>query len=62
MIEVAVAFVAAGGAIVVALVNVRKQNSREHAENGTKLDGISYVLGKVEQKLDDHIDNHRRHP
>jgi len=60
MIEVAVAVVAAGGAIVVALVNVRKQNSREHAENGSKLDDISYVLGKVEQKLDDHIDHHGR--
>ena len=49
--------------VLVALVNkTRSENARDHAENGRKLDGISYQIGKVEQKIDHHITHHKDRP
>lgn len=53
------ALVTTVGTIVVATIqSLRKQNTREHAENTGRLDKIIHGLGRVEQKIDHHIDHH----
>lgn len=60
MNEIVVAIIGAVAIIIVALIEtLRRQNRAEHAENGAKLDGISFMLGKVDQKIDDHINDHK---
>lgn len=67
MTEIAVAIVAAIGAIIVAMIEaVRRQNTREHGETGTKIDGLSYQLGQIDanltavhDKVDNHLADHR---
>lgn len=59
MTAIWVAVVTAVGTIVVAAIqSLRKQNSREHQENTGRLDKIIHGLGRVEQKIDHHIDHH----
>lgn len=60
--DIIVAVIVVLGPILAGLIHIRRKDRAEHAENGAKLDGISYTLGKVEQKLDDHIDHHGRTP
>lgn len=67
MTEIAVAAVAAVGAVIVAMIEaVRRQNTREHGETGTKIDNLGYTLGKIDasiaavhDKVDNHLDDHR---
>ena len=63
MTAIWVAIVTAIGTIVVAAIqSLRRQNTREHAENTGRLDKIIHGLGRVEQKIDHHIDNHGGKP
>lgn len=36
-----------------------RRNSAEHAENAGRLDAVLTATGRIEQKLDDHLENHR---
>ena len=60
--DITVAVIGAVAVIVVAAIErVRRQNSREHAENGARIGGLDYTLGKIDGKLDhlhDKIDTH----
>lgn len=66
-VEVQVAAVGAIALIIVALIErVRRQNSREHGETGTRIDSLHYTLGKIDatldavhDKIDNHLDDHR---
>jgi len=60
MNEIVIACIGTVGLIIVALIQtLRRQNREEHLENGAKLDGISFMLGKVDQKIDDHLNDHK---
>jgi len=52
MEAIAVALIAAVGGIITALVQKgRKENTRDHAM-------VVDALGRIEEKIDDHINNH----
>lgn len=54
-----IACITASSAVVVAVVGrARRQNSREHGETSSRLDRAIHIMGRVEQKLDDHIEGH----
>lgn len=67
MTEVLVALVGASGIVTVALIEkVRRQNSREHQENGGRIQSLHFTLGQIDGKLDgvtskidNHLDDHR---
>lgn len=62
MTAVTVAAITALGAVIVALVErSRRQNSREHGETSHRLDKVLHGLGRVEQKIDGHLTDHRGH-
>lgn len=47
-------------AVLVALIQYgHRRNTKEHADNAERLDGILLGMGRMEQKLDDHLDAHR---
>lgn len=53
---------AVGGAftVLVALVERgRRQNGREHGENSKRLDKVLHQLGRLDGKLEQHLDDHR---
>lgn len=61
MIEILVALITTLGVITVAMIqSVRHQNSREHGENARRLDRIISSVGRVEGKLDQHLDDHTK--
>lgn len=57
--DLIIALVVTGGGIIGGLIHIRRRDRQEHAENGAKLDGISFMLGKVDQKIDDHLTDHK---
>lgn len=53
--DIAVAVVAGLFSVVVALIHLlRRDNRRDHAD-------VSRALGRIEGKLDAHVEDHRRH-
>jgi hypothetical protein len=59
MTGILIAAVGALGAVLVALIERgRRQNTREHGETVTRLDKVLHGLGRVEQKIDTHLDDH----
>lgn len=53
--EVVVSIVAGGFSVVVALIGrLMRQNRRDHGD-------VSRALGRIEGKLDAHVDDHRAH-
>jgi hypothetical protein len=57
---VMVAVVGAVGSILVALIQRgHKRNSQEHQENAGRLDSILIATGRIEEKIDEHLDNHK---
>lgn len=61
MIQIAVALITTLGVVTVAMIqSVRHQNTREHGENARRLDRIISSVGRVEGKLDRHIDDHEK--
>ena len=53
--EVVVALIAGGFSIIVALLHrLGRQNKRDHGD-------VSRALGRIEGKLDAHVDDHRAH-
>lgn len=57
--EVAVALIAGGFSVVVALLEfARRQNNRDHAYNSERLDHLISKVDRVDTKLDGHITWH----
>lgn|GEM_PF-4984143 len=53
--EIVVALIAGGFSVVVALIGrLMRQNKRDHGD-------VSRALGRIEGKLDAHVDDHRAH-
>lgn len=60
MTAVMVAVVTALGGVLVALIERgRRQNSREHGHTMTRLDKVLTTLGRVEEKVDAHLTDHK---
>jgi len=53
--------VLAPGGILVTLVQLKKENARDHAENSVKLDRVIEVSEDTRERLNDHIDYHLKH-
>jgi len=52
--QVLVAFVGGGFAVVVALISkIGRDNKKDHGE-------VHNTLGRIEQKIDGHLENHER--
>lgn len=61
MTAVLIALITAVGAVTVALIERgRRQNSREHGETVHRLDRVLHGLGRVEEKVDRHLDDHEK--
>lgn len=59
MTAVLVAVVMATGTVLVALIERgRRQNTREHGETVHRLDRVLGSLGRVEHKIDAHLNDH----
>ena len=57
---VSAAIVTAVGAVLVALIQRgHKRNSLEHQENAGRLDAVLVATGRIEEKIDEHIADHR---
>jgi|GEM_PF-1245143 hypothetical protein len=53
--------VLAPGGILVTLVQLKKENARDHAANSAKLDRVIEVSEDTRERLNDHIDYHLKH-
>ena len=53
--------VLAPGGILVTLVQLKKDNARDHAANSAKLDRVIEVSEDTRERLNDHIDYHLKH-
>jgi len=53
--------VLAPGGILVTLVQLKKENARDHAGNSAKLDRVIEVSEDTRERLNDHIDYHLKH-
>jgi len=51
----------APGGILVTLVQLKKENARDHAANSAKLDRVIEVSEDTRERLNDHIDYHLKH-
>lgn len=51
----------APGGILVTLVQLKKDNARDHAANSAKLDRVIEVSEDTRERLNDHIDYHLKH-
>lgn len=59
MSGVLIAAIGTVGAVLVALIERgRRQNTREHGETVHRLDKVLTSLGRVEHKVDQHLDDH----
>lgn len=57
---VTVAIVTALGTVLVALINRgHKRNSVEHQENAERLDHLIAATGRIEEKIDHHLTDHK---
>lgn len=61
MSELIVAAVITGcfGVLVAVIQRGHKRNSREHMENAGRLDSILVATGRIEEKIDEHLANHK---
>ena len=66
MTTVVAAVIGAAATVAAALVPLlrtihrgHRRNSEEHQENASRLDSILVATGRIEEKIDGHIDNHR---
>lgn len=47
-------------AVLVALIQKgHKRNSQEHQENASRLDSILIATGRIEEKIDEHLADHK---
>lgn len=53
--------VLAPGGILVTLIQLKKENARDHASNSAKLDRVIEVSEDTRERLNDHIDYHLKH-
>lgn len=53
--------VLAPGGILVTLVQLKKENAKDHAANSAKLDRVIEVSEDTRERLNDHIDYHLKH-
>jgi hypothetical protein len=53
--------VLAPGGILVTLIQLKKENARDHAVNSAKLDRVIEVSEDTRERLNDHIDYHLKH-
>jgi len=51
----------APGGILVTLIQLKKENARDHAANSAKLDRVIEVSEDTRERLNDHIDYHLKH-
>jgi len=51
----------APGGILVTLIQLKKDNARDHAANSAKLDRVIEVSEDTRERLNDHIDYHLKH-
>ena len=59
MTAIAVALISAIGCVLAAMIqSLRRRNGAEHAENAERLDRVIEGIGRVEQKIDNHLENH----
>mgnify|MGYP003347539530 CR=1 FL=1 len=60
MISLAVALIGATGVVLAAMIsNLKKRNGKEHAEKADRLDRVIEGIGRVEQKIDHHLEHHQ---
>jgi hypothetical protein len=53
--------VLAPGGILATLIQLKKENARDHAANSAKLDRVIEVSEDTRERLNDHIDYHLKH-
>lgn len=59
MTAVYTTLIAGGFTVLVALIErSRRQNHREHGDTAGRIDEVSHSLGRIEQKIDSHLDGH----
>lgn len=59
MTAVLVALVSGAFGVIVALIErTRRQNTREHGETAQRIDWVLRAIGRVEHKIDRHVDEH----
>lgn len=59
MTGVLIALITAVGAVIVAYIERgRRQNTREHGETVHRLDKVIGSVGRIEHKIDEHLDDH----
>lgn len=46
------------GTLVALIERSRRQNHREHGDTAGRIDGVSHALGRIEHKIDRHIEEH----
>lgn len=51
----------APGGILVTLIQLKRENARDHAANSAKLDRVIEVSEDTRERLNDHIDYHLKH-
>lgn len=57
---VTVAIITTLGGVLVAIINKgHKRNSVEHQENAQRLDHIIAATGRIEEKIDHHLTDHK---
>lgn len=59
MIDISVALIAAVGTVLAAMIaSLRRRNGQEHQQNADRLDRVIEGMGRVEQKIDHHLEHH----
>lgn len=59
MTGVVIAVIGAAAAVLVAFIERgRRQNTREHGETVGRLDRVLHTIGRIEHKVDQHLDDH----
>lgn len=59
-LTIVLAILAPGG-ILVTLIQLKRENARDHAANSAKLDRVIEVSEDTRERLNDHIDYHLKH-
>ena len=59
-LTIVLAILAPGG-ILVTLIQLKRENARDHAANSVKLDRVIEVSEDTRERLNDHIDYHLKH-
>lgn len=60
MIELLVALISATGVVLASMItSLRRRNGKEHQDNAQRLDKVIEGMGRVEQKIDHHLEHHQ---